>query len=66
VFHATGLPGWARAGVGAAGAAVATGAFGGMTREQELEVLKQQAEQATGLLDSIRQRISELEGNQQQ
>jgi len=66
MLYATGLPGWARAGLGAAGAAMAAGALGGTTREQELEALRQWAEQATSVLDSIRQRISELEGNEQQ
>jgi hypothetical protein len=49
-------------GVGMAGAAMAAGALHNMTREQELDVLKQQADQATRLLESIRQRISEMEG----
>lgn len=66
MFYATGLPGWVRAGAGgapmAAGVAMAGAAFGGMTREQQLETLKQQADQAAGVLENIRQRISELEG----
>jgi hypothetical protein len=62
MFYATGLPGWVRAGAGVAGAAMAAGAFRGMTRQQELDSLKQQADQAAGVLESIRQRISELEG----
>lgn len=62
MFYATGLPGWARVGVGVAGAALAAGAFRFMTREQELDVLQQEADQAAGVLESIRQRISELEG----
>lgn len=62
MFYATGLPRWARMGVGMAGAAMAAGALHNMTREQELDVLKQQADQATRLLESIRQRISEMEG----
>jgi hypothetical protein len=66
MFYATGLPGWMRAGVGMAGAAMAASAFRGMTREQELDVLKQQADQAAAVLESIRQRISELEGKTQQ
>ena len=65
MFYATGLPGWARVGLGVAGAAMAAGAFRGMTREQELDVLKEHAEQAAGVLESIRQRISELEGKPQ-
>lgn len=66
MFYATGLPGWARAGMGVAGAATAAGALRGMTREQELDVLKQQADQAASMLTSIRQRISELESGTQQ
>ena len=62
MFYATGLPGWVRVGLGAAGAALAAGAPRGMTREQELDALKQQAHQAANVLESIRQRISELEG----
>lgn len=68
MFFATGLPGWARPGMGAGGAAMASdaamtsGTFRGMTREQELDALKQQADQAASVLESIRQRISELEG----
>lgn len=71
MFYATGMPGWARAGVGAvtpavAGAAapsVATPAAGfqSMTPQQELDALKQQARQAADMLASVQQRISELE-----
>lgn len=60
MFYATGLPGWARVGMGVAGAAMAAGAFA-MTRQQEVDVLKQQADQAAGVLERLRQRISELE-----
>lgn len=66
MFYATGFPGCARVGLGAAGAALAAGALRGMTREQELHVLKQQADQAANVLKSIRQRISELQGATQQ
>jgi hypothetical protein len=41
---------------------LAAGAFRAMTPQQELEVLKQQAEQAADTLEHIRQRISDLEG----
>lgn len=71
MFHATGLPGWARAGVGALGAATvraaATSAAApnvgvqSMTPQQELDVLKQQAQQAADVLASVQQRLSELE-----
>jgi hypothetical protein len=63
MFYASGLPGWVRAGAGVAGAAMAASAFRGMTREQELDTLKQQADQAAAVLESIRQRISELEAD---
>jgi len=65
MFRATGLPGWARMGMGVAGAALAAGAFRGMTREQEVDALKQQADQIASMLDNIRQRISELESSTQ-
>lgn len=71
MFYATGMPGWARAGVGAIGAAVAGAAapnaatpaagFRSMTPQQELDALKQQARQAADVLASVQQRISELE-----
>jgi hypothetical protein len=59
MFYATGLPGWARAGMDAAGAVP------GMTRQQELDVLKQQAVEAGQVLENLRKRISELEGSPQ-
>lgn len=62
MYYATGLPGWARAGMGAAGGAMAAGAFRAMPPQQELEVLKQQAQEAADVLERIRQRIGELEG----
>ena len=62
MFYATGLPGWARVGMGVAGATLAAGAFRAMTRQQELDVLKQQAQEAADVLEHIRQRISQLEG----
>jgi len=62
MFYATGLPGWARAGMSKGGEATPPAASGDATREQELDVLKQQADQAAAMLKGIRQRISELEG----
>ena len=50
MFYATGLPGWAR---GVAPAAIAP--------EQELAVLKQQAESLGQTLEQIRKRIEEVE-----
>ncbi len=72
MFFATGLPGWARVGLGAVGAAAAASAaapsaaasvsgFQTMTPQQELDTLKQQAQQAADVLASVQRRISELE-----
>ncbi len=67
MFYATGLPGWMRAGMGMAGpAGVAAAPFRGMTREQELDVLRQQADHLASVLEDIRQRIRELEGKTEQ
>jgi len=65
-FHATGLTGWQRA-------AYAPAAFGGtayaapvapaMAGEQEIEMLKGQADYFGNALDAIQRRIEELEGN---
>ena len=56
-YYATGLPGWARFGY-----APAYGPYAPQpTREQEAEVLKQQAEWLKGQLDAISKRIAELE-----
>jgi hypothetical protein len=50
MFYATGLPGWARAGVPGTPAAA-----------QELAVLKQHAEHLGSALENIRKRIQEVE-----
>jgi len=56
-YYATGLPGWARFGY-----APAYGPYAPQpTREQEAEMLKQQAEWLRGQLDAISKRIAELE-----
>ncbi|MGI6415636.1 MAG: DUF5320 domain-containing protein [Thermoguttaceae bacterium] len=68
MFYATGLPGWARMGAGAAGA-VPVGAPVGApvtapaaaTGQEQLDALKQQAQNLADMLDDIRQRISQLE-----
>ena len=57
VFHATGLPGWARAGLPVG--CVPYNAVCGP--EQELAVLKQQAERLDSVRESIRQRLQEIE-----
>jgi len=60
-FHATGMPGWARAGA----ELPAWGGYppysGAPTAEQELDVLKGQAEYFGGALEDIKKRIGELE-----
>ena len=63
MFHATGLTGWQRAAMGLL-------AFGGscfrgqaaptMTKDQELDMLRQQAELLDGQIGTIKQRIDEL------
>jgi hypothetical protein len=68
-FYATGLPGWVRAGYGvpAWGSAVNPNAYGGMpfapglSAQQEIDVLKGQAEYLEDSLDGIKKRIEELE-----
>ncbi len=61
MFYMTGLPGWARVGLGGADTGMPPAGSHAMTREQELDLLKQQADQVAKTLDSIRQRINELE-----
>ncbi len=71
MFYATGLPGWARVGMGAVGAAAVgaaarsaaapVGAAQTLPPQQELDALKQQAQQAADVLESVQQRLSELE-----
>ena len=64
-LRATGMPGWARAGVGlpAWGGRTWTAGYGAPypTREQELETLRGQAEYFDDALAGIRKRIEELE-----
>jgi hypothetical protein len=58
------VPGWARYGYGPAGGAPPAWAYGPYapepSREQETEVLRQQAEWLKQQLDAIGQRIEEL------
>ena len=61
MFHATGLPGWARTDVAGTGPAAAAPPSPELTPDRELEVLRQQVDQATHTLEQIRERISELE-----
>ena len=57
MFHTTGLPGWARAGL-PVGCVPYRAALG---PEQELTVLKQQAERLDSVREGIRLRLQELE-----
>ena len=59
-FHATGMPGWQRAGMGMAAYGFPAQAQAA-TGEAELEALKGQAEYLESSLDGIRKRIEELE-----
>jgi hypothetical protein len=65
-FYATGLTGWQRAAMGGLGLAAASlfarpFASPGATEEQELDLLKQQAEQLSGALDEVKKRIDQLQ-----
>jgi hypothetical protein len=65
-YWATGLPGWMRAGYPAWGAygpyaGFAPYAPGGMSREHEIELLREQAEFLKESLEGVTKRIDELE-----
>ena len=64
-YYATGLPGWARFGYAPAWGMPPYAAYGApyaptMTREQEIEMLKDQAKYFQDALDDITKRIEEL------
>jgi len=73
-YYATGQPGWARAaagmpawgapgvGVGVPPAPAYMPAYAAPTSEQEIEALKAQTEHFEGVVRSLRDRITELEG----
>jgi len=63
MFYATGLTGWQRAAMDTQSTGVGNDA--GMTKTQEIKVLKQQADDAAQVLENIRKRIGELEGSSQ-
>jgi hypothetical protein len=66
MFHATGLTGWQREALAAAQAAE-TGSVApvaGAGSQQELAMLKQQADGLATALDEIRRRIGEIQGPQ--
>lgn len=72
-FYATGLTGWQRAGLNypAAAGAWPSAAYASpfaptMTREQQLDLLKGQAEYFEDALDGIKKRIDELESQAEQ
>ena len=60
-FYATGIPGWAWGGGAPYAAPYAMPYASAPTREQELEMLKGQAEQFESTLGDIRKRLQELE-----
>jgi hypothetical protein len=59
MFHATGMPFWARWGYGPASPGFAP--WGPPTGEEETDMLKRQAASLQGELDAISKRLSELE-----
>ena len=70
MYNATGLPGWARWGHGTPYMPPQVPAYaipygGGMTQEQEINSLKQQADYFTKALDDIQKNIQKLESDQE-
>jgi len=70
-YYATGLPGWARAGMGLPAWGMPMHPFAGpivppMSSEQEAEILKGQAECFQGALEEIKKRIADLEAKQKE
>lgn len=71
-YYATGLPGWARAPYGLPtwiGPSVYPpygAAYSGPDKEQELQMLKDQADYFTETLDEIKKRIEELESKSEE
>ena len=60
-YYATGVPGWARAGWGYGPPAAYGVPFGpSMTREQEMELLREQADYFNEALEDIKKRIEEI------
>lgn len=58
MYHATGLTGWQRAAAAVPNTAPPSSS---PSKEDELELLKQQADSAAAALDAIRKRIDELQ-----
>jgi len=69
-YYATGLPGWARVGMGMPAWGVPMYPYGpissSMTSEQEAEILKGQAEYFGGALEEIKKRIADFESKQKE
>ena len=63
MFYATGLTGWQRAAMGTQSPGV--GGDADITKNQEIEALKRQADDAAQVLENIRKRISDLEDSSQ-
>jgi hypothetical protein len=63
MFHATGLTGRQRAAMGTQ--STGAGVDADITKNQEIEALKQQDDDAAQVLENIRKRIGELEGSSQ-
>ena len=65
MYWATGLPGWARAGVYPAWGTVAYPYYPGqLSRDQEIELLKEHSEVLEKSLEDVRKRLSELESEE--
>ena len=65
-FHATGLTGWQRAAMGYPVAPYPAPFAPDMSAEEELSVLKSQADSFQDALEEIRKRIEELQGKGKQ
>jgi hypothetical protein len=63
MYWATGLPGWARFGPSFGPGAAAPGYGAGMSKVEEMEVLKQQAEYFKAGLEDIEKRLQTLESS---
>ena len=62
--HATGLPGWMRAGWGANAPYAPPYPQTGLSKDQEMDMLKAQSEGLRSALDEIAKRLSELESSE--
>ncbi len=62
-FYATGQTGWQRAGMGGAGYQQSLPYAPEMTKDQELEILKNQAENLEQSLEQVKNRIKQVESS---